>query len=116
MTDPAIIDLLREIRDELRILNATQRPLRCSGADRGRLCRLLPGIVGSFGSEPFTVREVLQNPALSAVAGLNAHALGGLLARAADDEGDFDGFSVERCATEHGAMLWRVVSKLPESL
>jgi hypothetical protein len=121
MSDPArdlnrIEELLLEIRDTLLRMEATQVPAKCSAADREILTELLPGIVGMLGSLPFTVSEILRDPALCSIVRMNAHKLGALLARAASDGAVINGLVVERLGIEHGACVWKVVARLPEPI
>ena len=113
--DEPIIKLLTEIRDVLLRIEAAQTPAKCSAADREILSQLLPGVGGMWGSRAFKTCEVLQDPALCAIANMNAHQLGGLLARAANDAAVISGLVVQKVSKkEHGVVLWQVLCKAPD--
>jgi hypothetical protein len=113
--DP-LLELLREIRDELRALRgelATGRSpsSALNRSDRARLARLLPAIAGVLGSEPFACRDLVDAdaaPALQLVtAGLEARALGCLFGRAAGQ--GIDGYVIDRAGNELHRRLWSVL-------
>jgi hypothetical protein len=113
--DP-LLELLRDIRDELRALRgelATGRSpsSALNRSDRAQLARLLPAIAGVYGSESFACRDLVGDdapPALQLVTGgLEAQQLGSLFARAAGAV--IDGFVIDRAGSELHARLWRVL-------
>ena len=97
-------------------LDAQQQPrARLSRVDRELLRRLLPAIVGVFGSDPFTSAEVVHHhaPGLRLLfEGWSAGRLGKLLKRGAGVV--IDGLIVDRIGTEANAIVWHVVGVLPE--
>lgn len=111
-TNPQLVALLETLIAEVRGLRADlvrdRRPRRdLSRADRDRLSRLLPAIAGAFGSEPFTVNELLERPAVQVVAdGLAPAALGQLLQRARSVP--LHGYVVESDSTELHRRVWRL--------
>lgn len=111
-TDPQLVALLEMLIGEVRGLRADlvrdrRSPHGLSRADRDRLSRLLPAIGGSFGSEPFTVAEALEQPAVRVVAGgLSPSAFGQLLQRARGVP--LYGYVVESDATELHRRVWRL--------
>ena len=105
-----VCDLLEILIAEVRAQRADQardhqsrRGL--SRADRDRLARLLPAIAGCLGSEPFTVAEAYEYPAVRVVtAGLTAQACGQLLQRARGIP--VAGYVVEYDSTELHRRVW----------
>lgn len=109
MSDPAVIALLTDIRDELRALNAAMAPGRLSHRDHVLLGQLLPAIVDRLGCQTlFTVRDLLQNPDLQVlVSNLDARSIGVMLSRAAGhDIGGLRLFKIE--SRDHGAAVWGI--------
>jgi hypothetical protein len=95
-----------------RVLARDSRP-SLSRADRERLGRILPVIVGVLGSELFLVREVLasDHPGLRLVLrGLNAKRLGRLFRRATDQS--IGAYVIRREGSEGGAVLWCIEAVL----
>jgi len=76
---------LRALVAELKAERDERRRRRLLPADPAFLARLLPALSGSWGSDQFQVRHVLEEPRLaSVVAGHGAKSLGKLFARAVD--------------------------------
>jgi hypothetical protein len=115
---PTLDDVMRELLEQRRELLEhrallrqllERRPTPLSAADRDRLARVLPAIVGAFGSEPFTSRDLLADAAVRlTVRPMTAKQIGKLLARAAGVP--IEGLIVERDGAELKACLWRVVA------
>ena len=112
MPEPTEI-ILQQILCELQEIRNLLRPKKCSPADLQLLERLIPGIAGKFGSAPVRTCEILADPALRAIANSSPGAVGGLLARAADDEADIPGLRIMRAGREGNAVLWSVGRRLP---
>src|SRR5690349_7334553 len=83
--DAQLSDLLIEIRRIRELLErANARAHALNRPDRVRLERLLPAIAGTFGSEPFTSRDLLDEGGAAiqvALSGTNARQVGRLLRR-----------------------------------
>jgi hypothetical protein len=111
----SVESLLRELVTEVRGLRADLRererqPRYLTRDDRDRLTRLLPALLGCYGSEPFSSRDVVEaeSPALVVVRnGLTVKALSKLFVRALDMP--IDGHMVQKVGTEFRVMAWRVV-------
>jgi hypothetical protein len=87
---------------------------RLSRGDHLALARLLPVIVGVYGSETFTARDLTTDPAAGiriVVGDRSAKSLGRLLARAAE-AGAIDGLLVERAGQQINVTGWRVVASV----
>jgi hypothetical protein len=111
MTMPSCADcqtMLCNILCEIRELRAILKPRKCSDADVKILQKLLPAIGGVFGSNPVTVREILSDRAIRTLFPGGPGSLGNLLARAAADAANIDGYLVQRVGIEHAAVLWGV--------
>jgi hypothetical protein len=111
LTDPTV-DLLQQILATLLRLEAAQTRRSSTSTltrrDRRLLIVLLPPVAG-LGSEWHTARELLEEPAVQAVAGdLTARELGRVLRRATGVP--IDGLVVEAGDTEMHRMLWRVLA------
>ena len=105
MTD----DLLREIRDELRMLRAELRPRRViSHEEHLLLSKLIPAIKGSYGSTAWTCRELLALPVFRELTHLSCRELGTLLSKAAGV--NVSGFTIEPSGKDHGRVLWALKS------
>jgi hypothetical protein len=113
-TDAQLVALLETVIAEIRTLRADlgrdRRPRRgLSRADEDRLSRVLPALAGCFGSEPFTVAEAFEQPAVRVVtAGLAAPACGQLLQRARGVP--VAGYVIESDATELHRRVWRLAA------
>lgn len=113
-TDPQLAALLevliaevQGLRQDLRRDRRSDRTL--SRTDRDQLERLLPAVGGAVGSEPFTVAEALELPAVRAVLrSMPAAQVGQLLQRARGVP--IHGLVVERVGYELQCRLWRLVA------
>lgn len=87
-----------------------ERP-RLTRADRLVLLRLLPVLAGVFGSDPFTSRDVVDDPSAAlqlVLGGRTAKQIGRLLRRATGQP--LAGFVVECAGIEiNKVLLWRVL-------
>lgn len=103
-----ILDVQREIRDELRILNERRRGRNLTHAEHLVLGRLLPGILGQYGpGVSFLTRELLENPVYRALTNMSARQLGDLFRRAQNV--DIAGLTIQRVNyRQHGAQFWIV--------
>jgi len=124
-TDPLVIELLQALVIQAQEANATLRALlyrasarRLSRDDLEVLRKLLPVVGGLFAGEEFSTWEVADCAAQGDVTGRNlalvlngmdAHALGMLLRRAADSNADIDGVRIERVARGPDGASWRLV-------
>lgn len=111
--DP-VINLLLDMLGRLERIEAALGEHRQASAlgrlDRELLTRLLPAVAAFFGSEPFTAKDLLEEPRLRPViAGRNAKQIGKLLGRA---HGPIDGFLVEKAGLVVSTQLWRVVRSI----
>ncbi len=80
-----------------------------SREDKDRLCKILPAVVGAWGSEPFASRDLATDPGVRVVLkGLSPKQIGRLLSRAVGIP--IDGLVVERAGTEINVCLWRVMA------
>lgn len=108
------LDELRALVADLaaRVEQLERAQVRLSRADRRALQQLLPVLVGRYGSEIFTARDLALDaaPAMRIVIGTRSpKSLGRLLARAAE-AGPIDGVLVERDAQlQVNVSGWRVV-------
>jgi len=115
-----IAALARELLDGQRQIIAGQRAILAAieqqrlaavaPADQERLAKLLPAIVGAYGSVRFLASDLAEDdsPALTLVTGgLNGRQLGMLFARCA--EIPIEGHMVQRAGSASGSTLWRVV-------
>ena len=87
---------------------------RLSRNDHERLDKLLPAIVGVFGSTPWLVREVIAHESVGlrlVLGGTSARSLGRLLARGCGVP--IDGLVIERVTEEDHALLWSVSQIVP---
>lgn len=109
----AIESLLREIRDEIRLLRESRQPRR--GDDYSDLReRLLPALAGRFGSAAFTTSEAIADPAIHALMGhRDIRKAGNLLSRLCGHT-TADGLELSRCDSEHNRALW-VACRLVQS-
>jgi hypothetical protein len=100
---------VQQLRAVVEVLLERTRP-RLRRADALALGRLLPALVGAYGSEAFTCRDVVEDSsaAIRLVIGTrSAKSLGRLLARAAD-AGAVDGYVVERNGQAVNVTAWRI--------
>jgi hypothetical protein len=107
-----IVILLREILIELRTLIAHLHLRRSTDRDDDRelLERLLPAIIGKFGSLTFKTSELFADPALRALIGDRKRSqVGTMLAKAAETQRVINGYMVSRPGEEHRAACWSVV-------
>jgi hypothetical protein len=118
------VGLLREIRDELRLLNQTiagRRRRRLSEPDRAALVRLLPVVADVVGTRCFSVAELHEHAqtivtadalrdALASIG--SARHVGKLLRRAIDV--DIAGVCVRRVGSDNSGATW--VLTLTETL
>ena len=110
-TRPDPVDVLLEIRDELRALNAALRPRRCRPSVEAFLSLFLSAVAGTLGSQVFRVRELLADPTFQQLANnLTPTQLGNVLSRSASDGDAHAGYTVEALHTQGGARFWRVVA------
>jgi hypothetical protein len=100
-----------EIKDALRRILAILRPQKCSAKDLELLAKILPAIGGYLGDKPFSVWELMIDPALAAIMPTPA-GLGSLLARAVYDQVVVDGLQVEKLGRIHNATKWRLTCGL----
>lgn len=118
-TDAPVVALLETLIAEVRGLRADlareRRPRQAlRRADVARLSRLLPAIVGAIGSDPFTVNEVLELPAVRAVAAdLAASACGQLLQRARGRA--IGGLVVIADSLELNRRVWRIEATVEDA-
>ncbi len=100
---------LAEIRRLLEFVYVNKRRPPLSREDRDQLARMLPAIVGAWGSEPFASRELATDAGVRVVLrGLSIKQVGKLLARGAGIP--IDGLMVERAGHEINVCLWRVMA------
>jgi hypothetical protein len=98
---------------EADVADLKQQRSTLTRADRDALARILPAVVGVFGSSAFIASDVVHHTALRLVVSGSARRFGKLLKRATGVI--VDGFIVERLATEAHAIVWRIVG-VPEFL
>jgi hypothetical protein len=103
---------LDRILSELAELRAMMRPNANHGSDITLLERILPAVVGRFGSASVTTKLILSDPAIRAISP-SSGALGCLLGRAAEAYLTVGGLVVNRIGQEHGAAVWTVERRLP---
>ena len=99
---------MAELR-QVRVLLERLQPRRpaLSRGDRDLLAKLLPAVGGSFGSEPFASRDLVDAPGVRAVArGLTVKQIGQLLARSVGTP--INGLVLERAGHQLNLCLWRV--------
>jgi hypothetical protein len=100
---PLIEQMLSELRRIRRLLGRD----RLTHEEHLVLARLIPAILGKFGST-FTTAELIGDPVivalLPAVNGNANRHLGALLARSVGE--DLGGVRLEKCGFEHGAAVW----------
>jgi len=109
--DHRIEALERELHD-LRALVEQHLRRDLGRTDRMALLRLLPAIVGTYGSETFTARDVTTDPAVAirtVLGNRTTKSLGKLLGRAADAGAVVDGWLVQRDVPQVNVAGWRVV-------
>jgi hypothetical protein len=120
----AELDLLVQIRDELRSLPAAiaaaierqHHVRRLSPTDEAELSALLPVIFGAIKSRPFLVRELFQHAGLNiapaialcnALKSTNPQKLGRLLSRACDI--NVGSYHVRKCGkSKRDGLVWAV--------
>jgi hypothetical protein len=108
-------ELLREIVTELRALRgdlARERrlPASLSREDRMHLARMLPAIVGVYGSQEFSTRDLLEDaePAVRLVMrGLSVKRASSLFSRAAGIP--IDGLMIHKGRVELQVLAWTIV-------
>jgi hypothetical protein len=97
-------------QDEIRDMLARVVSQRIPDSDADTMAKLLPGIAGRHGSDPFTAGEVLEDPALRKISGRKARSLGKLLSRCSGRS--FDGLMVQAVGVEHNSVLWQITKVL----
>ncbi len=94
---------------EIRRLLEERRPAPLSRDDMGRLARILPAVVGAWGSEPFARRDLAADPGVRVVLrGLSVKQVSKLLSRGAGTP--INGLVIERAGRELPVCLWRIVA------
>ena len=115
MIDRDAIGLLRELVTEVRGLRAdltrNRRPSPLTRGDRAVLATMLPAVVGVYGAETFTARDLFEDdrPAVQLV--VRDHSvkrLAKLLARA--NGLAIDGLRLHRMGLEDQVTTWRIVA------
>jgi len=123
MDDEALVELMREIRDQLAALPAAiaaaigQRHAarRLSRADETALSALLPAIAKAVGNRPFSMRELIQHAALEiapaialreALASADPRRIGRLLRRCCGN--DVGGYRVREVDSRRDGVVWAV--------
>jgi hypothetical protein len=109
---------LQALHEETARIRQLLQPARCNpdDDDQEALSILLPAITGAFGSVWVTTAEILRDPGIRGLDLGSPTSLGSLLARAARDSLVVAGFAVEPGGRVHGARLWRVGRRLPETV
>jgi hypothetical protein len=86
-----------------------RRPAPLTPADRDRLARILPAVVGAWGSEPFASRDLPTDAGVRVVLrGLSIKQVGKLLSRGADIP--INGLMIERAGHEINVTLRHIVA------
>jgi hypothetical protein len=103
--------VLERLQQDVSRILAILQPKKCSQADLEQLGRLIPAIGGYLGDRPFSVWELLIDPALAAIAP-SPSGTGTLLSRAQSDRVEIDGLQVEKLGRIHNATKWRLTRRL----
>ncbi len=107
-TADQLFGLLVLVNAKLDVLLTRQRPAN----DDALMQRLLPAIVGRYGAQVFTSREVVKDVVFKTIiGGLNSRKLGKLFARNTDVL--FSGYCLEKGKTIDGSRVWSVYKPLP---
>ena len=110
-----LVDLQRQdvalLQQILAALEPHRRPSPVTRTDRAVLARLLPAVVGVYGGETFSARDLCEDdrPAVRLVVrGQSVKRLAKLLARA--DGLAIDGLTLQRMGLEYQVTTWRIVA------